>query len=289
MVASLIIALAVLAMALTGGHLVVNAAGHMTLALAAWWATAAYAYAAAAASGLPVAAAMLVAIGASILVGAAHCLLALRLARFSYALGTLALQQTILAILAGGSWFGGRQGITSVERLAPERLLPLAIVLLVAAPLVVFVLKRSALGRRLAAIRQDVLAAESVGIRPAIAWAALYLLASILIGLGGVVYCLHIGSVMYGDFGVHMSVLMLLAVILGRYARAGAPLVGAGFIVLLPELLRFVPFGGGHPEFFRNVLFAGLAVVVLWATGSTDRVGTSRSKTVQSPPEESAP
>ena len=277
MTSSLVISLAVLAAVLVGGHLVVNVAGHMTLSLAAWWAVAAYSYAAASASGLPMWIAVVVAIAASILVGAAHWFLAIRLAKFSYTLGTLALQQTILAILASAAWSGGRQGITSIARLGPEYLQPLAVAILIIAPFAVLGLARSILGRRLSAIRQDVMAAQSVGIRPGVAWAFVYLLASVFIAFGGIGYCLHIGSVMYGDFSVHMSVLLMLAVIIGRFTGAAAPLIGAGFIVLLPELLRHIPFGGAHPEFFRNVVFAGLAIAVLWVTSSVVRTSASSS------------
>jgi len=64
---------------------------------------------------------------------------------------------------------------------------------------------------------------------------------------GSVFYAAHVGAVLYNSFEIHLSILLLLAIILGRHAGSLGPLIGALFLVLVPELLResseqFLPF-----------------------------------------------
>jgi branched-chain amino acid transport system permease protein len=254
---------AVNALVLGGASLMARQCGHLTFSIAASWGVAAYCFAVTArATG----SAMLGGL-AGILGGTAACLLqwalSLRLKKLALALATLPLQEMFMALMASMPLFGGRLGIVGYQRIPLDRLWPVAALLIVLAVGVPWAIGRSRLGKRLDAVRADRLAAESVGLRPALLWLPAYLAAGVLIGLAGVFYAAHVGAVVYNSFEIHLSILLLLAAIVGERAGAFGPLAGALFLVLIPELLRMLPVPVANPDFLRNMLFAAAAVAVL--------------------------
>lgn len=263
MLTNLVILACIHLVVLSGAHLLVNSAGHMTLGLAAWWCAAAYGCGLVLKAGLP----PWIAIFAGIVVGAAsgalNCLLTLRLTKLSYTLASLAVQQLLLAFLASLQVLGGRLGMTGIPRMSAGMLLLMAVLILVILPVFLVFFKHTRLSRTLYALREDKVASEAVGIHPFRQWLKVYLLAGSLIGLAGSLYAMHMGTVIYASFAIHLSVLLLLAVIVGSPFESFGPLVGAIFLILIPELLLLMPIGVGHPEFLRNGIFAVLAIIIL--------------------------
>ena len=254
---------AVNALVLGGASLIVHRCGHLTFSVAATWGVSAYCFAVTARSTGSLFAGGL----AGILGGAACCLvqwaLSLRLRKLALALATLPLQEMLMALMASIPLFGGRMGIVGYQRIPLDRLWPVAALLIALALGLPWLIGRSRLGKRLDAVRADRLAAESVGLRPAFLWLPAYLAAGVLIGLGGVFYAAHVGAVIYNSFEIHLSILLLLAVIVGRRAGPFGPLAGAVFLVLIPELLRDLPVPVANPDFARNIVFATAAIAVL--------------------------
>lgn len=265
MVTNWIILLGVYGLALAAGHVIVNRAGQMPLSLGAWLALPAYACAACLKAGTPFAIALAAGMLAGLLAAVLHWALAVRLAKLSFTLSTLALQQLLLAMLASLVIFGGRQGIFGIVRPNTTILTIVAVLALVGLSAGLWAMRRTRFAKTISALRQDRLAAEGIGIRPAAVWLKLYLLSGALMGGAGILYCLHLGSVMYAGFSVHLSVLLLLATIAVRIAGPLAPLAGAALLVCVPEMLRALPFGVRNPEFLRNIVFAVLAICVLLA------------------------
>ena len=254
---------AVNALVLGGASLIVHRCGHLTFSIAAAWGVSAYCFAVAARSTGSLFAGGL----AGILGGAACCLvqwaLSLRLRKLALALATLPLHEMLMALMASIPLFGGRMGIVGYQRIPLDRLWPVAALLIALAVGLPWLIGRSRLGKRLDAVRADRMAAESVGLRPALLWLPAYLAAGVLIGLGGVFYAAHVGAVIYNSFEIHLSILLLLAVIVGRRAGPFGPLAGAVFLVLIPELLRDLPVPVANPDFARNIVFAAAAIAVL--------------------------
>ena len=254
---------AVNALVLGGASLIVHRCGHLTFSIAAAWGVSAYCFAVTARSTGSLFAGGL----AGILGGAACCLvqwaLSLRLRKLALALATLPLQEMLMTLMASIPLFGGRMGIVGYQRIPLDRLWPVTALLIALAVGLPWLIGRSRLGKRLDAVRADRLAAESVGLRPAFLWLPAYLAAGVLIGMGGVFYAAHVGAVIYNSFEIHLSILLLLAVIVGRRAGPFGPLAGAVFLVLIPELLRDLPVPVANPDFARNIVFAVAAIAVL--------------------------
>lgn len=254
---------AVNALVLGGARLMARQCGHLTFSIAASWGVAAYCFAVTARTTGSLALGGL----AGILGGVTACLLqwvlSLRLKKLALALATLPLQEMLMAMMASIPLFGGRLGIVGYQRIPLDRLWPVAVLLIVLAVCAPWAIGRSRLGKRLDAVRADRLAAESVGLRPALLWLPTYLAAGVLTGLAGVFYAAHVGAVVYNSFEIHLSILLLLAAIVGERAGAFGPLAGALFLVLIPELLRDLPVPVANPDFARNILFAAAAIAVL--------------------------
>jgi branched-chain amino acid transport system permease protein len=221
------------ALVLAGASLMVHHCGHLTFAIAAAWGVAAYCFAVVTRTTGSIVLGGLAGVAGGIGCCLLQWLLSLRLRKLGVALATLPLQEMLMALMASLPLLGGRMGVVGYQRLPLDRLWPVALVLVAVSVAVPWVVGRGLLGKRLAAVRMDQLAAESVGIRPSLLWLRAYLVAGVLIGLGGVFYAAHVGAVIYNSFEIHLSILLLLAAIIGRRAGAFGPLVGALFLVLV--------------------------------------------------------
>lgn len=106
--------------------------------------------------------------------------------------------------------------------------------------LVMALLKWSPFGRALQAMRDDELAAQSIGIP--IDWLKLqaFALASAMVGIAGALYAAYVSYIDPTSFSLNESILMLSMVIVGGTGNVRGPLVGAAALILMPEALRFL-------------------------------------------------
>jgi branched-chain amino acid transport system permease protein len=105
---------------------------------------------------------------------------------------------------------------------------------------VMALLKWSPFGRALQAMRDDELAARSVGIP--VNWLKLqaFALASAMVGVAGGLYAAYVSYIDPTSFSLNESILMLSMVIVGGTGNVRGPLAGAAVLILLPEALRFL-------------------------------------------------
>lgn len=107
--------------------------------------------------------------------------------------------------------------------------------------LIIRSLNNSRVGRAWAAIREDEIAAEAMGV-PTLK----YKLWAFAIGassacVGGMVYGANIGFVSPESFQLIISIFILAAVVLGGLGSTAGAIVGAFAIIVVPELLRSLP------------------------------------------------
>ncbi len=95
------------------------------------------------------------------------------------------------------------------------------------------------LGKRIQALRQDETAVGLLGLNPAGARRSAYVFASILYGLSGSAYAMHMQFVSSDAFRLELTILIYAALVVGGSATIKGPLLGVGFVVALPELFRF--------------------------------------------------
>ena len=212
--------------------------------------------------GAPLIVALIASIGVTALFGAVLALPALRVTGPYLAMVTLAFG-TIIQILINEMDFltEGPMGIKLDKpsllghRLDEREFYWLVAVLLVLSLIVVHRILRSHLGRAFEALRGSPVASDCMGVSVYRYKVYAFVISAGFAGLSGSLYAYSEQYISPNTYNFELTVLFLLAVIMGgRKSRVGA-MVGATIIVLLPKLLDDV-------EMFRYVA-VGLAVLVL--------------------------
>ncbi|MGF1522476.1 MAG: ATP-binding cassette domain-containing protein [Leptolyngbyaceae cyanobacterium] len=114
----------------------------------------------------------------------------------------------------------------------------LVMVLAFLAVLAFAALKRHAWGRAFQAVRDDEIAAAAVGLNSLYVRVMAFGVSAALTGIAGVFFAAIVNFVSPDSFTFQRSILFLLAVILGGFGRAEGAVVGAIFLVILPEFLH---------------------------------------------------
>ncbi len=158
----------------------------------------------------------------------------------------------IVRIMAGSdllkAWLGGPQGILNIPKpipVGPDHLLsgPVQIyyIALALAVLVAFVawrLRGSRLGRSWMAIREDEDVAEATGINLVQTKLLAYMLGGAFAGLGGAVFAGLVGSIFASSMQLFLSINVVALVVVGGMGSNPGVVVGAIFLIGLPELFR---------------------------------------------------
>lgn len=139
----------------------------------------------------------------------------------------------------------------------------------------VALLKWSPFGRALQAMRDDELAARSIGIP--VDWLKLqaFALASAMVGVAGGLYAGYVSYIDPTSFSLNESILMLSMVIIGGTGNVRGPLVGAAVLILLPEALRFLSLPDAIAANVRLLAY-GLLLVVMMHLRPQGLAGTYR-------------
>jgi branched-chain amino acid transport system permease protein len=265
-------------MATFGLNLTVGYAGQMSLGQAAFFGIGAYIAAIALKAGLPFPIVLPMAAVACFVVGLALGFPALRVQHHYLAFATLGFNVLVyLGMRNEEKITGGTYGISAIPRpsilgVSFDRPLPFFYFTLVSLVLLgglLWWLLRSPWGRAFAALRDNPIRAESLGVNitayPLLAFA----IGAACAGIGGVYYASLVEFIEPGPFHFSTSLMMLLAVIVGGSGRFYGPVVGTIIIILLPEVLRGTDLEA--LKFMQKwyLVFFGLAVVALmvWLPG----------------------
>ena len=131
----------------------------------------------------------------------------------------------------------GAQGITGTPH---DSNFTVGAILLVVTLLIVLNLINSRSGRAIMAIRDNRIAAESVGINITKYKLLAFSISAGLAGLAGVLYAhnLSILQAQPKNFGYNMSIMILVYVVLGGIGNIRGSVIASVILVLLPELMR---------------------------------------------------
>jgi branched-chain amino acid transport system permease protein len=253
--------------------------GYVSFAHGALAGIGAYAAVIAVNAELPIPVAMAVALGvalaASLVIGATS----LRLKGVAFTFATLFFQALALLILRKLPFAGGPGGLVLQEILPVW--LPHVIMMAVAAcgTIAVILLRRSRLGIRVLAIKNDELAASAVGIDATRLKLVVFAVSAVLAGLTGATHALFAAS-LYPDvvFAVDTSIVALAIPLIGGVATAAGPVFGAVLYVGIREVLQVVA-PGLHLTIIGLLL---LAVILFMRDGvapTLARVAAGRFRT----------
>jgi len=124
-------------------------------------------------------------------------------------------------------------------------------------------MKWSPFGRALQAMRDDELAARSVGIPVDLLKLQAFALASALVGVAGGLYAAYVSYIDPTSFGLNESILMLSMVIIGGTGNVRGPLAGAAVLILLPEALRLLEMPDSVAANVRLLAYGLLLVIMM--------------------------
>ena len=138
----------------------------------------------------------------------------------------------------------------------------LAIVLAVLVALLFNVIKRSPYGRVLKAMRRDEQAVKALGRNTVMFKVQTFFLSAACSGLAGLIYASYVSYIDPTSFTLDESIFIITALFIGGIGNIKGPILGALFVVILPELLRFVGMPDAIAANMRQIIY-GLALVII--------------------------
>lgn len=158
----------------------------------------------------------------------------------------------------------GAQGISGTQKVSN---FTIGIILLILVLLVVTFLVNSRSGRAIMAIRDNRIAAESVGIDITKYKIIAFTISAAIAGVAGVLYSHYYSSLTANKFDYNTSILILVYVVLGGMANFRGSIIAAVVLTLLPEMLR------GLSD-YRMLIYAILLIIMMllnWAPAALER------------------
>jgi branched-chain amino acid transport system permease protein len=159
----------------------------------------------------------------------------------------LGLDETGFAIIKGA------QGATGTQKLAT---FTMGFVLVMITLVIVLNMVRSRTGRAILAIRDNRIAAESVGINITMYKMTAFVTSAALAGAAGALYGMNYSNLAASKFDFNTSILVLVFVVLGGLGNIWGSIIAATVLYVLPEALR---------EFadYRMLVYAIVLILVM--------------------------
>ena len=154
----------------------------------------------------------------------------------------------------------GPMGFTTNVKLAS---FTAGFILVLIALTVVLNLVNSRSGRAIMALRDNRIAAESVGIGATKYKLMAFVTSAVLAGAAGVLYAMNYSSMAPKKFDFNTSILILVFVVLGGIGNIRGSIIAAAFLTYLPELLR-----NFNLDEYRMLVYAIVLILVMLVTNN---------------------
>ncbi|MEQ8348434.1 MAG: branched-chain amino acid ABC transporter permease [Sneathiellaceae bacterium] len=193
-----------------------------------------------------------------------------------FALLTIAFAEFTRILFAHIDWLGATQGLfLPVEnradsdlwtlRGAPVMFYYVFLALMAGSLLLAAVLRRSRIGYYLLAVREDEVAAQTLGVN--LFWSKMFavVLSGAMAAVGGVVLAFYYNNLFPSDlFGIHRSIEIILAPIVGGLGTVIGPLVGAVVLGVLGEgLTVLLEATGWSPVGVKQLVYALVLILII--------------------------
>ena len=154
----------------------------------------------------------------------------------------------------------GAQGITGTPKMAT---FTIGFILVLITLFIVLNMINSRTGRAIMAIRDNRIAAESIGINITKYKLLAFSVSAALAGVAGVLYAHNLATLAATpkSFGYNMSIMILVFVVLGGIGNIRGSVISAVILTLLPEMLRGL-------NNYRMLIYAIVLIVMMLLTAS---------------------
>jgi branched-chain amino acid transport system permease protein len=183
---------------------------------------------------------------------------------------TLAFQVAAVAVFSNLDLTGGAGGLVGIKRptvfgyeLSSPEVIILIWVVTIVATVALWALVRSPFGRGLEALREDELAARSLGKPTSKTKVKVFALSSAIAGVAGSLLAVHLRYISPAEFTLERSVEILSLTIIGGMAAFWGPWIGAAVVVLVPQALSFLALPGSVIGTVNALLFSVLVLLFL--------------------------
>lgn len=158
----------------------------------------------------------------------------------------------------GNVIINGPQGITGTPK---DSTFTIGILLILVTLFVVLNLINSRDGRAIRSIRDNRIAAESIGLNITKYKLMAFAVSASLAGAAGVLYAHNLASLQASKFSFNTSILVLVFVVLGGIGNIRGSIIAAVVLTLLPELLRAL-------NDYRMLIYAVVLIAMMLFTSS---------------------
>ncbi len=152
----------------------------------------------------------------------------------------------------------GAQGAVGVEKIAS---FTAGFILIMITLVIILNLVHSRTGRAVMALRDNRIAAESVGINVTKYKLIAFVTSAAMAGAAGALYGLNYSSVVSSKFDFNTSILVLVYVVLGGLGNFWGSIIAATVLYILPEALR-------QFSDYRMLVYAIVLIIVMLATNN---------------------
>lgn len=168
------------------------------------------------------------------------------------------LNNTIVLGEGGRMIHSGPMGIPGVQKIST---FAAGFILIMVTLFVIFNLVNSRSGRAIMALRDNRIAAESVGINVTTYKMMAFVTSAALAGAAGTLFAMGQNTIIASKFDFNQSILILVFVVLGGQGRMWGSIIAAAALTVLPELLR---------EFadYRMLVYAIVLILVMLITNN---------------------
>ena len=190
--------------------------------------------------------------------GALVCVVVLRLKGDYLAIVTLAFGEILRSIVINLEFTGGASGLKGVPQNAS---FTYGIILVFITLFVIQNLAKSKHGRAIQALRDNTIAATSVGVNATRYKLLVFTIAAFFAGMAGVLYSHNYSILTAGTFDYNYSIEILVMVVLGGIGSVRGSVIAGALIAILPEMLRSL-------QDYRMLIYAIVLIVMMLFTSN---------------------
>ena len=162
----------------------------------------------------------------------------LRLQGDYLAIVTLAFGEIIKSVLNALKFTNGPKGLSKIPLLSNYQHYTLVFVVMVITVLIITNIVDSRHGRAVCSVRDNYIAAESIGISVSRFKIMAFVIGAFFAGVAGVLYAHNVGIIKPTTFDYNKSIEILVIVVLGGMGSIRGSIISAIILTVLPEVLR---------------------------------------------------
>ncbi len=130
--------------------------------------------------------------------------------------------------------------------------------------LFLYLILNSPFGRALKCIREDELAAQSIGKNTFKLKKLAFALSGGISAIAGVIYASYITYIDPTSFNISESIFIIAVLLLGGSGNIKGSIIGSIFMIVLPEILRFLGLPSSVAANMRQIIYATVLIIIIF-------------------------